>query len=127
MTQTVIIHSPGNRQDAARIIAAAPLGSMVKVYPPKRTIPQNDRLWAMLSEVSRAKPEGRTHTPEVWKALFMAACGWSVQFEQGLEGGPPFPVGFRSSRLTKEQCGELMDFIAAYCARQGVTLRGEAA
>lgn len=127
MTQTVILHSPGNRAEARHLIDLAPLGSVVKVSAPRRTIPQNDRLWAMLSQVSRAKPEGRTHTPEVWKALFMAACGWSVQFEQGLEGGAPFPVGFRSSRLTKEQCGELMDFIEAYCARQGVKLTGEAA
>ena len=79
----------------------------------------NAKMWAMLSDVSRAKPEGRTHTPEVWKALFMSACGHAVQFEQGLDG-TPFPVGFRSSRLSKAQMIDLIEFIYAYGSQHGV-------
>ena len=64
-------------------------------------------------------PEGRRHTPEVWKALFMNACGHDVQFETGLNGSP-FPVGFRSSRLSKGQMSELIEFIYAKGAEWGV-------
>jgi hypothetical protein len=62
----------------------------------------------MISDVSRAKPEGRTHTPEIWKCLFMQSCGHKVRFEIGLDG-EPFPVGFHSSRLSKSQFADLIE------------------
>lgn len=73
----------------------------------------------MLSDLSRAKPEGRMHTPEVWKHLVMHACGHAVQFEIGLNG-QPFPTGFRSSRLTKAQMSDLIEWVYAYGAEHGV-------
>lgn len=66
------------------------------------------------------------HTPEIWKALFMSACGHQVQFVNGLDG-LPFPVGFRSSKLDKDQMGELLECIQEYAARHGVNLSDEAA
>ncbi len=73
----------------------------------------------MLSDVSRAMTDGRRHTAEVWKTLFMHACGHAVQFETGLNG-QPFPTGFRSSQLTKSQMGELIEFIYSFGAEKGV-------
>jgi hypothetical protein len=121
----VILHSRYDRERAARAIAAAPAGSVVEVRAPKRTSDQNSLLWAMISQISMAKPQGRHHTPEVWKALFMHAAGHAVQFEPGLDGSP-FPIGFRSSKLTKAQFATLIDFILAYAAEQGVVLSTEA-
>ena len=119
MTQTVILRGPEQRALAKRLIDLAPVDGIVKISDAKRTQEQNDKMWAMISDVSRAKPEGRRHTPEVWKALFMHACGHAVQFEQGLDG-QPFPVGFRSSRLNKSQMSDLIEFIYSYGAQHGV-------
>lgn len=119
MTQTVILRGPEQRALAKRLIDLAPVDGIVKISDAKRTQEQNDKMWAMISDVSRAKPEGRRHTPEVWKALFMHACGHAVQFEQGLDG-QPFPVGFRSSRLSKSQMSDLIEFIYSYGAQHGV-------
>lgn len=124
MAQTIILHGQGQRQVAKSLIDAAPAGSVLSIRPPKRTTDQNSKLWAMISDVSRAMPEGRRHTPEVWKSLFMAASGHSVQFENGLDGAQPFPVGFRSSRLTKQQMSELIEFIIEYGTRHGVQWTG---
>ena len=49
----------------------------------------------------------------------MSACGHAVQFEMGLDG-KPFPVGFRSSRLTKKQFSDLIEFIYSWCAEKGL-------
>ena len=117
--QTVILAGDPQRALAKRLIDLAPQGAVVNVREAGRTLDQNARMWAMLSDVSRAKPEGRTMTPELWKALFMNACGHEVQFLNGLDG-QPFPHGFRSSRLSKAQMGELMEFISAYGAQHGV-------
>lgn len=112
---TFILSSPTARQQALRTLMQAPDDAVVKISPPKRTLDQNAKMWAMLSDVSRAKPGGRAHTPETWKALFMHACGHEVQFGQGLDG-TPFSMGFRTSRLSKAQMAELIEFIYAWCA-----------
>lgn len=124
--QTVILHSQSQRSFAKAMIDRAPVGAVMTVKEATRTTDQNALLWSVLSEISRAKPEGRRHTPEVWKCLFMSACGHAVQFEMGLDG-KPFPVGFRSSRLTKSQFSDLIEFIYAWCAEKGVSLDREAA
>jgi hypothetical protein len=119
MAQTVIIRGASQRALAKRLIDAAPIDAVVTVKEATRNADQNALMWALLSDISRAKPEGRRHTPEVWKALFMSACGHEVQFAQGLDGNP-FPVGFRSSRLSVRQMADLITFIQAWGDERGV-------
>lgn len=117
--QTIRLVGDTQRAFAKRLIDTAPQGAIVNVREAARTNDQNSLLWALISDVSRAKPEGRVHTAEVWKALFMHACGHAVQFENGLNG-QPFPIGFRSSRLTKAEFSDLIETIREYGARHGV-------
>lgn len=116
---TIILAGPSQRANAKRVIDAAPAYAVVNVRPATRTTAQNDCMWALLSDLSRAKPEGRKHTPEVWKSLVMHACGHAVQFEIGLNGSP-FPVGFRSSKLTVAQMADLITWILQYGDEHGV-------
>lgn len=113
------IISPATRNAIVREIMALPDRFEVILRSPTRTVPQNSRLWAMLSDVSRAEPDGRKHSPDTWKALFMHALQYEIRFEMGLNG-EPFPVGFRSSRMSKDQMAELITFIAEYGDRHGV-------
>ena len=115
----VILRGPVQREYGKRLIDAAPVDAVMTIKEGTRTLDQNAKMWAMLSDISAAKPEGRMHTPEVWKCLFMSACGHAVQFEIGLDD-KPFPVGFRTSRLSKHQMAELITFIAEYGDRHGV-------
>lgn len=117
--QTVIIRSDTQRHLAKRIIDAAPINAVVKIGEAKRSGEQSDKMWAMLSDISRAKPGGRRHTPEVWKSLAMHACGHAVQFEMGING-EPFPIGFRSSQLTVSQMSALIEFLYAFGAEHEV-------
>ena len=123
--QTVILCGTRQREFAKTLVNAAPMGAVLNIREATRTTDQNAKLWAMLSDVSRAKPQDRRATPDVWKALFMNACGHAVQFEVGLDARP-FPVGFRSSRLNKAQMSELIEFIYAFGAENGVTWTDEA-
>jgi hypothetical protein len=107
------------REYAKRMIDAAPEGWLVSIKAPTRTNDQNARLWAMLGDVSNAKPDGRQHTPDAWKALFMHALGHQSRFMQGLDG-EIFPVGFSSSRLTVREMGALIDFIDQWGTERGV-------
>lgn len=121
MTLTIVLRGGHDRAQALRLIGLAPPRAVVTISPERRTNDQNSLLWSLLSEVSRAKPQGRTHTPEVWKELFCHACGHAVQFEMGLNG-QPFPVGFRTSRMNKQQMTDLIEFIFSWCAENGVQL-----
>jgi hypothetical protein len=119
MTQTVWLRGEYQRRLAHQLIDKAPINAVVKISPEERSVSQNDKMWAMISDISRHKPEGRIHVPEVWKAIFMAACGHEVQFEHGLDGRP-FPIGFRSSHLTKSQMSDLIECIISYGQQHGV-------
>jgi hypothetical protein len=119
VAQTVILRGLEQRALACALINAAPAKSVVRISSPTRNLDQNAKLWAMISDISRAKPEGRVHTPEVWKCLFMAACGHVVRFEMGLDNRP-FPVGFSSSRLTKSEFADLITTVQEYGDRMGV-------
>ena len=121
---SVTLSSQFARDRAISLIYHAPPGYVVTVAEPKRTGLQNDRLWALLSDVSVSKPQGIRHTPEEWKSIFMAACGWDVIFLDGLDGRP-FPAGFRSSKMSKSQMSTLQDFIEAWGSENGVRWSNE--
>lgn len=126
MSQTVILDSRYRRDQAHRLVDAAPVGAVMTIAPAKRSTDQNSRFWAMLSDISRAKPDGRMHTPETWKALFLHAMGHASRFEMGLNG-EPFPMGFRSSQLSKPQMSDLMEFMSAWAAEKGIIFSQEVA
>jgi len=69
--QTFILVTDRVRDNALSAVRDAPAGWRVKVEPPLRSGDQNSKMWAMLNDVARAKPEGRNWSPETWKAAFM--------------------------------------------------------
>lgn len=125
MSYTFTLTGAWAKERARRLIDAAPLGYLFTVAEAKRSDAQNRKLWAMLADVALAMPEGRKHIPETWKCIFMAALSHEVSFEIGLDNRP-FPVGFRSSRLSKSQMADLITFIAEYGDRHGVQWSDEA-
>lgn len=120
MSQTVILHGNSQRSFAKLLIDRAPIDAVLTIREAKRSTDQNAKMWAMLSDVSRAKPGGRSWVPETWKAAFMHCLGHQVQFCEGLDGAGPFPLGFRSSRLTVPQMADLITCIQEYGDRHGV-------
>lgn len=117
--QVVRLVSNAAREMAKRLIDAAPLGAVVQIMLALRTNEQNSKMWAMLSDVSRAKPDGRNLTPDKWKCLFMDAIGIPADWEPGLNGGV-VNVGYRSSRLNKAQMSDMIEQMYAYGAEHSV-------
>ncbi len=118
--QTVILRGPDQRALACQIVERAPVDAIVNVREATRNVEQNARMWAMLSDVSRAKPEGRMWVPETWKAAFMHSLGHQMRFAEALDGTGPFPLGYRTSRLTVKQMADLITVISEYGDRHGV-------
>ena len=120
MSQTVILRGPTQRNIAHSLVDKAPDGIVVTFKESTRNNDQNARMWAMLSDVARAKPEGRSWIAETWKAAFMQSLGHQCQFAEGLDGSGPFPIGYRTSRLTVRQMADLITVISEYGDRHGV-------
>ena len=118
---TVIFTSQHQRNLAKRAIDAAPDGSRHTIEPPKRTVSQNAKMWALLTEISVRKPNDLRYTAEQWKCLFMHALKYEVLYMEGLNG-EPFPAGFKTSKLNKAQMSELLEFIHKWCAENGVEI-----
>ena len=117
--QTIILRSDFQRTLAKRLVDGAPVDSVVNVREAKRSLDQNNKMWAMLSDVSRAKPEGKDWQTDVWKAAFMSALGIEAKLYGGIDGGEPFLMQ-RSSNLTVSQMADLITFIAEYGDRHEV-------
>lgn len=118
--QTIILSNPVNRMRAHRLIEAAPDRAVLNVREANRSSDQNAKLWAMLSDVARAKPGGRVLTTENWKCLFMNAAGFNCTFVPSLDGAGVVPLGFKSSRLNKAEFSDLIEAIYHFGAEHGV-------
>jgi hypothetical protein len=118
--QTLILANAHVRRRAHELIEVAPDCAVVNIRAASRTNDQNAKLWAMLSDIARAKPQGRVLSTETWKALFMNAAGFSCTFEPTLDGRGVVPLGFKSSRLTKAEFSDLIECIYAFGAEHGI-------
>lgn len=118
--QTLILGR--NRETAHRIVDVAPAGSVMEVSAPRRTTDQNAKLWAMLSDISRAKPQGRVMTTEQWKCVFMDALGVKATWVPSLDGNGVVNTGYRSSRLSKQMMSDLIELMNAFAAEHGIEL-----
>lgn len=119
-----IIFSDLDRAKAISLIRKAPVGSRVEVKAAKRSLPQNSRLWAMLSDIAIQKDHhGRKYTPDQWKVIFLAALGREVQFIPALNGQGFIPFGQSSSDLSKKEMTDMIDLMFAWGAENGVVFQ----
>ena len=117
----VTIKAETDRLRVASWAAKAPYGTRVEFKAAKRSLPQNDRMWAMLTDVATQKEHaGRKYTTDQWKILFMHACGREVQFIPSLDNTTFIPWGQSSSDLSKSEMTDLIEFIFKWGAENGV-------
>lgn len=121
----VVIRTDADRIRIAKWASGVPLGSRVEFKAPRRSLPQNDRLWAMLTDVARQVDwYGQKLTPEDWKDVFTAALR-KARVVPGIDGGF-VPLGMRTSDMSKGEMANLIELIAAFGAERGVKFGGEA-
>lgn len=92
---------------------------VLEVKPSTRSLEQNARLWAMLSDISRQVDwYGRKLTPDEWKNVFSAALK-KQEVVPGIDGG--FVVlGLSTSNMTKAEMCDLQTLIEAFGAERNV-------
>ena len=104
---------------AGRGLEAGPVELVLRRPKNQRSLDQNRRLWAVLSDVSRqVEWYGRYLSKEAWKDIFSAALE-RQDVVPGLEGGFVM-IGGRTSKMTKQRFADLLTLIDAFGAEHGV-------
>lgn len=92
---------------------------IVKVEPETRSLLQNRRLWAMLTDISKQVDwYGKKLSPTDWKNVFTASLT-KLDVIPGLDGNLVV-LGKSTSKMTKAEMTELQELMAAFGAEQGV-------
>ena len=118
----IILNRASDRERVQAWAAKAPWGTRVTFQEAKRTSDQNARMWAMLTEVARqVEWDGLKLSADDWKLIFMAALKQELRMVRNLDGTGSVQLGRSSSDLSVAEMGDLMDLIAAFGAREGVT------
>jgi len=116
----VTLYGAADRSRATNLIAQAPSGTRVEFKAHKRTIPQNDLMWSLLTDVARQLPwHGQRLTPDDWKLVFLDALKGEVRTVPNLDGNG-FVSLRRSSDLSKSEMSEMIDLIMCFGAEHGV-------
>jgi hypothetical protein len=116
----VILGNDRSRERACEAVRNAPEGHVCAIRPATRTDEQNDKLHPMIRDIRRQVEGMGAYTEEDIKLRFLNALGAEMRFLPELEGAGMFPVGLRSSTLTKEQFSGLLELLYAYGAKHGV-------
>ena len=106
----------------------APFGTRVEFKGPRRSVAQNQKLWASLTDVARqVEWHGQRLSTEDWKVLFLDALKREHRVVPALEGDGVVDLGRSSSDLSKEEMSGLLELILAFGANHGVVFHDQRA
>ena len=115
------LQSSADRLRAVKLIEAAPPGARVEVKAAKRSLPQNDRMWAMLTAVAQQLPwHGQKLRPDDWKYLFLDALHRETTLVPNIENTGFVNLRQSSSDLTKSEMSDLIELIFKFGAEHNV-------
>lgn len=127
----LILTTRYTREQAKLWIDKAPSGAVFTLADAKRSIPQNSRLWVLLTAVARQADwptgSGVKRTTEQWKDIFTAAllsAQNNLDVVPGLNGGFVL-LGMHTSSMDKAEFGDLMTLIEAFGAERGIEFGDE--
>ncbi len=125
--RTVILAGELQRRTASQYLAEAPLGYVMTLRQPGRTLDQNAAQWPYLEGFSQQLQwpvNGKMvwMEPEEWKDVLTAAFhGEAVRLAMGLDGGVVM-LGLRTSKMSKMVFSEWIDFLKATAADRGIRI-----
>jgi len=113
------------REKAIDWICRAPVDTRVEFKGPKRSLPQNDRMWAMLTDLANQLVwYGQRMTPDDWKLVMLDAlrreAHEQLRIVPNTDGTGFVNLSTSSSDLSKDEMTNLIEIIFAFGAQHGV-------
>jgi hypothetical protein len=123
----IVIKGTADRARASRLLDVVPAGTRVAFKGTRRSVDQNSKMWAMLTEVShQLKWHGQSLRPDDWKLLFLDALTRESRTVPSLDGTGTVDLGRSSSDLSKQEMSDLIELIHAFGAEHGVVFHDHA-
>lgn len=129
-TQRYLLRNNSVRQNCISAIQQLPTDTdkplVVTISEPTRSLEQNAKLHAMLTDVSRQSMfMGKKRSVEFWKGLFVSgwqiATGQSPEIVPGLEG-EFINIRESTSRMSVRKLAGVIEYVDAYCAMNDIKL-----
>ena len=115
------LNTNADRERARHMIDKAPEGARVEIKAAKRSVDQNSRMWAMLTDIAtQLSWHGQRLRPDDWKLVFLDALKREVRAVPNIEGNGFVNLGRSSSDLGKQEMSDLMEIMNAFGAKHGV-------
>lgn len=97
---------------------------IVKPFTPRRTLRQNARMWAMLTDISEQIPwvvndELVMMCPADWKLVLTASLRHEMRIARGIDGGMVL-LGMGTSGMDAETMSNLIELLFAFGNERGV-------
>lgn len=118
---TFLLTDPASRERVCRWIMRAPVNARVDLKEPKRTVDQNARMWASLTDLAgQLTWHGVKLSPGDWKLVFLDALKQEMRLVPNINGDGFVNLGRSSSDLSKQEMSDLLEIIYAFGAQHGV-------
>lgn len=127
MTRYVMtLRSNDDRRRACKYVNAAPYGARVEFKAAKRSLDQNAKFWALLTDIAeQVKWHGVRLRPDDFRLIFLDALKREMRVVPNLGGDGFVNLGRSSSDLTKEEMSDLITLIIAWGDEHGVRFSDE--
>lgn len=117
----VVCYSQADRRKAADWCMKAPSGTRIEFKAARRSLDQNSRMWAMLTDVAtQVQWHGVKLRPDDWKLIFLDALrreiGAELRLIPNLDGDGFVNIGNSSSDLDKAEMTALIELIFQFGA-----------
>ena len=120
----ITLRNEGDLAKAMGWLKSCAYGFRVEVKEPKRSDMQNDRMWWLLTAISKGVLwHGQNYSPDDWKDYFCHILNGG-RFMPDERGGL-VPIGRRTSQMSKSEMSELQALMEIFCAKYGVILDHE--
>jgi len=117
---TQVLYSQIDRERIKRLIDNAPAYSVVTVKDAKRTIPQNDIIHAMCTDIARQLTwHGQKWPMEDWKYNLLGCFKSDLRIMPRADGFGIIPVG-GTRDLAMSEASDFIEFIRAFAAQHSV-------
>ena len=101
-------------------LSQAPQGYVIEIKPENRSLDQNAKLWAMLTDVSdQIEYHGNKLSKEAWKSLFTGSMT-GMEIVPSIDGRGFVMLGKSTSKMNRREFSELIELIYWFGADRDV-------
>ncbi len=117
---TIILNTRADRERAIRWCGQIKDGTRLEFKAPRRSLDQNDKMWAMLTDISNQVDwYGRKLSPTDWKSVMTSGLKKALVVPD-LEGTGFVMLGLHTSDMSKAEMSDLIELMFKFGAERNV-------